>query len=545
MDLEICEESKNDSHSASSNCTTDKSYGRKKYSTSRYHPDYLKYGFVCARSGKNDPPLPLCVVCNKKLSNKSLKPSLLKRHFCALHDDLADKPIKYFEQLKSRLKGQRKKIEDLSRKDVVILRQSFINAMNIAKNPLAFENRIKPLHLDILRKMFADEPPKNIIRRPNIYQKIRQPVHLMALDIEEQLCAQLKNSGKFALQLGAWSNVASESIILGFVRFVNENEIAEELFCSRSLANPTTGADMFRVLDAKMMKHKLLWKNVVGVCTDGAAAEPMREIATTISHLSDEDFITTHCIMRCEAFISAKMSTELNQTLQDAVKMVNFVKSNPDELVFLSVLRTKMGQEYFKLLSCTDKCWLMRGDVMSHFYRHLRGELKIFMAKNKQTQHLKMIENDRWYAKLAYLADVLNVFYGFNKNHSMHCIAQLNQFEALQKKMRQWKSKVAVKNFDGFPLVSKLLLCNKQLMEYMQPIVSAHLDNVVAEIRKNYFISKEDPRLHHSWIVNPFGNANEPNILTATENAQRLSKLFTFSNILLFCAHQIDTFLSK
>lgn len=49
---------------------------RKKINTIRkYDPEYLAYGFICA--GTKELRLPQCLLCDKILSNGSLKPSLL------------------------------------------------------------------------------------------------------------------------------------------------------------------------------------------------------------------------------------------------------------------------------------------------------------------------------------------------------------------------------------------------------------------------------------------------------------------------------------
>ena len=42
---------------------------------------------------------PQCLVCNEVLTNHSMKPSLLKRHFLGKHNSLKDKPVTYFEEI--------------------------------------------------------------------------------------------------------------------------------------------------------------------------------------------------------------------------------------------------------------------------------------------------------------------------------------------------------------------------------------------------------------------------------------------------------------
>ena len=54
-----------------------------------YNEDYLALGFTW--SGDEKCPLPECVICGEKLSNASMSPAKLKRHFSTKNIDLATK----------------------------------------------------------------------------------------------------------------------------------------------------------------------------------------------------------------------------------------------------------------------------------------------------------------------------------------------------------------------------------------------------------------------------------------------------------------------
>jgi hypothetical protein len=47
----------------------------------QYSIDYLKFGFIPPLSNKH---LPMCLLCNKVLSNDSMKPSKLEDHLSVL-----------------------------------------------------------------------------------------------------------------------------------------------------------------------------------------------------------------------------------------------------------------------------------------------------------------------------------------------------------------------------------------------------------------------------------------------------------------------------
>ncbi|GFX03300.1 uncharacterized protein TNCV_3555281 [Trichonephila clavipes] len=52
----------------------------------KYNEEFIKYGFTfCV---VDDEERPLCVICNEKLANESMKPAKLKRHLEIKHKEL-------------------------------------------------------------------------------------------------------------------------------------------------------------------------------------------------------------------------------------------------------------------------------------------------------------------------------------------------------------------------------------------------------------------------------------------------------------------------
>jgi hypothetical protein len=62
----------------------------------KYDPNYLSFDFTY--TGEESAPVPQCVICYETLSNHSMKPSLLMRHFETKHGDLKHKPLEYFQK---------------------------------------------------------------------------------------------------------------------------------------------------------------------------------------------------------------------------------------------------------------------------------------------------------------------------------------------------------------------------------------------------------------------------------------------------------------
>lgn len=242
---------------------------------------------------------------------------------------------------------------------------------------------------------------------------------------------------------------------------------------------------MFRAIDEQMSKYGLSWKNVVGVCTDGAPAMVglRKGLSTRIRNASDQNCITTHCIIHREALAAKDMSPELNQTLNDAVQIVNSIKANPLSSRIFAMLYAEMGSEHVNLLLHAEVRWLSRGRVLSRLYV-LIDEVKIFATNNHSThgKFLKILNDDKWKIKLAYLADIFNLLNGLNlqiQGPSMHIFAYLNKIDAFKRKFALWKERVAEKNFDTFQSVSEMLSSNGRLANYISPIIKFHLNSLI------------------------------------------------------------------
>ena len=64
-----------------------------------YQPEYLKYGFV-EQSG--DISRPQCILCDKVLSNESMRPSKLKYHLENVHKEHKDKDEAFLENAETK-----------------------------------------------------------------------------------------------------------------------------------------------------------------------------------------------------------------------------------------------------------------------------------------------------------------------------------------------------------------------------------------------------------------------------------------------------------
>ena len=100
----------------------------------------------------------------------------------------------------------------------------------------------------------------------------------------------------------------------------------------------------------------LLCTNCVGVCTDEAAAMTghTAEFHARVRSVSDTPITFTHNTIHREALVAKKISLDLNAVVQDAVKVINFIKSRTLIPVVLQIYVTKWNQS-LRLFYCIVK----------------------------------------------------------------------------------------------------------------------------------------------------------------------------------------------
>lgn len=300
---------------------------RMKRSTVRkYDEDYLASGFI--EKFVSETPRPLCLLCDVLLANSSLFPSKLERHLTKNHPDVAKKPIEYFKQLKSQHKSQGKAMASFTQTQLVGIESSFIIAYEIAKAKKAFrlaEQVIQPCVLKVVSALFGESASKKIESVPLSHQTISRRVSEIATDVKQQLYSRLKQSTHFCLQFDESVDVTNDAILVGFVRYVHEYKIKEDIFCFSSLPDRTTGERIFDAIKTEFERNELDFKNVIGLCTDGASAMTGKNIglAKRMSEVANENFESSHCILHREALASKDISPVLNATLMTSLQTAN------------------------------------------------------------------------------------------------------------------------------------------------------------------------------------------------------------------------------
>lgn len=391
---------------------------------------------------------------------------------------------------------------------------------------------------------------------------VSRRVSEMAEDVRQLLSVELKEAGKFCLQFDESVDVAGAAILVGFARYAKANKIVENILCVCSLSENTTGEQIFFAVDNVMENKQLEWRNVVGLCTDGAPA--MRGInkglAKRIMDVANDDFVASHCVLHREVLAAKSLPEELNETLQEAVKIINNIKANPLHSRIFARICIEMNSDHTTLFLHTEVRWLSRGRVLDRLYE-LRSELiqyfQDYMApilekrrkakptKGKEKKVIKLpeemflehLKDDNWVARLAYLADVFHLLNELNlqmQGVGADCFKFHNKVQAFKEKLQQWKTNLNENNFDAFPSTKAFVVGKPNIIKHIRPLIIDHLKQLTQQFNE-YFPTHNDPRENYLWVANPFLNSKEKNILTTTEKNQLhgiLACFFSYWHIL-------------
>lgn len=467
-----------------------------KAKTRLYFDSYLSMGFTWCGDGLL--PKPKCVVCGDELSNESMVPSKLKRHFSTRHSNLSDKPVEYFKRLlllneRQSLRFQKKiKLSDKAQE------ASYLVAELVAKDMkphTVAESLILPACCAMVRTMLGPESEAEIKKIPLSDNTISRRIDDMSADIEKSVFEVVKKSQMYALQADESTDISGKAQLLVFIRYIADNKIVEQFLCCKELQT-ATGQEVFNTVNKYLQNAGLSWASCVGVCTDGAPSMlgTVKGFVTLVKN-ENKHVITTHCFLHREALVAKTLGNELKSVMDEVVKMVNFIKSRPLKSRLFATLCNEMGSRHEALLLHTEVRWLSRGRVLSRVHE-LREEMLTFFTCENKFEFCDLLADDEWCVKLGYLADIFGYLNKMNismQGRNENILSSTDKVMALLEKIQLWNSKIKEGNLNMFPSISN----SKDVV----PLICEHLDVLEKNIEK-YFpnIAVET----YDWVRNPF-----------------------------------------
>ncbi len=459
----------------------------------KYNPDFLKFGFVC--SGSEEEPLPQCVICFEMLSNECLKVSKLERHLSTKHPECVGKSLDYFQMKKRNLSITKCTMEKSSKQNRIITEVSYELSLLIAKKGSAHtvgEDLIIPAAKIISNALFDEKSTQKISEIPLSNTTVKRRIDEMSQCVKEAVINVLKQSECFALQLDENTDIAGQANLLAFVRFELNGNIEEEMLFCHYLPSTTTAEEIFKSLDNFITENELDWSKCVGLTTDGARAMSGSHTGLIARVRAVAPFVKwTHCSIHREALAVKGMGECLKKTLDDAVKIVNFIKARPKNSRMFGVLCDEMGSDHKQLLLHCEVRWLSRGKVLSRLFE-LRDELRVFLMQDdydgkRASSFLDCVTDENWLKRLAYLADIfgaLNILNLTLQGKDIHKFLVQDKIEAMIIKLQRWAQKVEKNSFDVFPVLHDFLETNEvKIDETTAATIKDHLTSLASNLR--------------------------------------------------------------
>ncbi|KAK2727285.1 hypothetical protein QYM36_007954, partial [Artemia franciscana] len=285
---------------------------------------------------KSDPVNAQCVLCGQVLANSSMKPAHMNRHLSTVHPSHVGKPIEFFKRKQEAFASNCLEIAKVASVSSKALRASYAVSYLVVKQK-------KPHTITECLILPALVKVSEIIRIEDI-----------ASDIVMQVIEQIKLTKMFALQLDESTDVSGESQVIVFVRYQDCSDIRENILFCQNLQSRTTGEELFK---RRIMDHGL-----------------DKEEKSKVKWL--------HCIIHRQALASKRMNAHLHETLNEAVKVINFIKARPLNSRMFKLLCQEMGSEHQHLLLHTEVRWLSRGKILNRLFE-LRQEVHMFLLEQK------------------------------------------------------------------------------------------------------------------------------------------------------------------
>ncbi|XP_022160762.1 zinc finger BED domain-containing protein 5-like [Myzus persicae] len=280
----------------------------------------------------------------------------------------------------------------------------------------------------------------------------------MSEDIEQQVLHKLRDSRMFALQVDESTDISGKAQLLVFVRMVVDDDIIENFFCCKTLPERTRGEDVFKVLDDHLLSVNLSWDNCIGICTDGAPSMT-GSIKGFISLVKkkNSNIIFTHCFLHREALVAKSLVSDLQNILDQVVKVINFIKSRPLKSRLFEKICEEMDADYSRLILYSAVRWLSRGNILSRFY-NLREELLVFLTMEET--EFNFLGDEEWWTKLSFLTDLfehLNKLNSSMQGRDENILSSSDKIMAFIGKLNLWKTKINQGNLIMFPRTALLV----------------------------------------------------------------------------------------
>ncbi|XP_056126207.1 zinc finger BED domain-containing protein 5-like [Rhinichthys klamathensis goyatoka] len=331
---------------------------------------------------------------------------------------------------------------------------------------------------------------------------IQRRISDMACDVKEQVLDCVRESPFHAIQLDESTDVAHCAQLMVYVRFIKEHSVQEDFLFCVSLPARTTADELFKALNNFYQANCLDWGRCCGICTDGARAMTGRHsgLVKQVQAVAPAA-VWKHCIIHRQALATKRMPQELRAVLDEAVKIVNLIKSRTLNARLFSILCNEMGAQFQQLLLHSEVRWLSRGKVLTRLC-DLREEVLLFLTEINSPL-AKHLADMNWLAMLAYLSDIFDRINSLNtslQGKECHVFSAHDQVSGFRKKLDLWCARVERGSVEMFPTLEDVAEKTGLPLNSVQTVITAHLNGLRDQFGE-YF---GEDALGNQWVRNPF-----------------------------------------
>uniref|UniRef100_K7FBQ8 DUF4371 domain-containing protein n=1 Tax=Pelodiscus sinensis TaxID=13735 RepID=K7FBQ8_PELSI len=304
----------------------------------QYDEDYMKYGFtVMEKNGFNHPQ---CTVCHTVLSNDALRPSRLEQHLMKNHSALTDKPREFFAAKLQNLKCLKLDItgsfHQVSAKVVEASYELSLLIVKAKKAHIIGETLVKLCLLKAADILLGVKSKKTSLSD----NSVKRCIDDLAKDLKLQVVEAVLASPFFTIQCDDTTDVARYRQLLIYIRLINDGTVKEELMTT------SKASDVMKMI-SDFLKKRLSWGKLVDVCTEMVGS--CSGFVTLVKE-KNTAITTTHCDIHGQALVAKTLPDDLHDSLNLAIKVVNFVKNSALNTRLFAALCTDLGADHKTLL---------------------------------------------------------------------------------------------------------------------------------------------------------------------------------------------------
>ena len=149
----------------------------------------------------------------------------------------------------------------------------------------------------------------------------------MITNVHDKLCTLLR-SKEFSLQLDEATLPDNESLLLSYVRYIEEENVHQELLFSAKMDIDTKGQSIFQKVEDFFRAKNIPLTSILTCATDGAPSMVGRYRGfTSLLKSAAPNVISIHCVIHRQHLVAKRLSGQLHASLKTVVAAVNKIKS--------------------------------------------------------------------------------------------------------------------------------------------------------------------------------------------------------------------------